>query len=222
MPVNHCARMLAEHNSTFEYVDICVTWSGLSLGEAEPVPRVVPQDRFDAVGAVRGWLGELDPALGERLVVAAAVGRGHDSGGEGPLRDQGPDLSRGLLVEHRMRRIHEQELLTGASRGPDRHPAHAVVELDVVGQLEAELPGVELPGRILVEYPDRYDVDSVDHALDATRPAVPRASPEVLSAGESRAARGSRPAGRSPTSARNIPGAARARPGSRPPPGTGW
>src|SRR5215472_9357243 len=154
---------------------------GTPLGEAVPVSRVVPEDRLDPVGALGGRLGELDAALDQRLVIAPAVRRGHDAGGEGALRDQPADGGRGLLVEHRMRRVHEQEILADVPRRTHGQPAHAVVELDVVGELEAQLLGVELLGRVLVEYPDRHDVDAVDHVPDSTRSAAPGASPEVTS-----------------------------------------
>jgi len=96
-------------------------------------------------------------------MVALAVGRRHDSRRQRALGDQGPDLLRRLLVEHGVQRVHEQEILFVAARRPDGQPAHAAFELDVVGEPEAQLLGVELLGRVLVEDPHRHDGDTCDH-----------------------------------------------------------
>ena len=140
--------------------------SGVSgaLGEAVPVTGVVPDDRFDAVRTIGRGLGEFDAAGGERRVVGLAVRGRHHARGERALRDQRPDLLRRLRVQHGMRRVDEQQFLAVAARRPHSQPAHAAVQLDVVGGREAELVGVELLGRVLVEYPDRDDRDAGDHA----------------------------------------------------------
>ncbi len=52
---------------------------GAALSEAEPVPRVIPQDCLDAVGPVGGRLYELDAPLDQSLVVGATVRRGQDT-----------------------------------------------------------------------------------------------------------------------------------------------
>src|SRR5215472_9335551 len=133
------------------------------LGEAVPVPGVVPDDRLDAVGAHRGLLQELHAQRGQRLVIRAAVRRGHDARAQRPLGDQGTDLLRGRGVEHGMGRVHQQEFLALAALRADGEPAHAVVQLEVVGQLAAQFRGVELLGRVLVQHPDRDERHSHDH-----------------------------------------------------------
>src|SRR5207248_9507229 len=60
-------------------------------------------------------------------------------------------------------RVEQQQLLVPAAGRPDGQPAHAALQLDVVGQRETQLLGVELLGRVTVEYPDRHDGDSGDH-----------------------------------------------------------
>src|SRR5215472_8475216 len=77
--------------------------SALALGEAEPVARVVPDDRFDAVGAHGRFLHELDAQGGQGGGVAAAVRRRHHPRAQRPLSHQRPDLLRGRGVEHRVR-----------------------------------------------------------------------------------------------------------------------
>ena len=55
------------------------------LGEAEPVPRVVLHDGFDAVELLFGWRDKLDALLAEALVVAVDVVGLEDTDAEGPL-----------------------------------------------------------------------------------------------------------------------------------------
>src|SRR5215475_31384 len=138
------------------------------LGEAVPVSGVVPDDRFDAVGAHGRLLQELDAERGQRLVVPAAVRRSQHARAQRPLGDQGTYLVRGRGVEHRMRRVHQQEFLPVAALRADGQPAHAVLQLEIVGQLAAQFRGVELLGRVLVQHPDRDERHSHDHGDSLT------------------------------------------------------
>ncbi len=54
--------------------------SGWPLGEAEPVPRVIAEERLGPVRTLGGLLHEFDPLRGHRGVVALAVGGPHHAG----------------------------------------------------------------------------------------------------------------------------------------------
>jgi DNA-binding transcriptional LysR family regulator len=134
-----------------------------ALSEAIPVTRIVPYDRFYAIWPVGRRLGELDPPRTQLGVVGMAVGGRHHARAQRALGHERAHLIRGLLVQHRVGRIHQHEFLTRAPRRPHRQPAHPVIHGDVIRSFEAKLFGVELLGRILVKHPDRHDRNPSNH-----------------------------------------------------------
>src|SRR5215203_3751747 len=100
----------------------------LGLGEAEPVPRVVLYDSFDAVELLLRRRDELDTLLIQALVVAVDVVGLEDADAEGAALDQ-PFYLRGLLgVEHGpgSQRAHVRRRAGRADKraGPERRPRH--------------------------------------------------------------------------------------------------
>src|SRR5215204_2710074 len=136
------------------------------LGEAEPVPRVVLYDSFDAVELLLRRRDELDTLRAQALVVAVDVVGLEDADAEGAALDQ-PFYLLGLLgVEHG----------PGSQRGEDdlevrlplwaqRQPADiALVGHGHVGaHLEAELVPVELECLLLIRHEYRRVALALDH-----------------------------------------------------------
>src|SRR6185369_12974446 len=154
---------------------------GLALLEdPDRVSERVADAHVDAVEVLGRLLGEVrDAALLELLVEAVRVVGDEDEPAEGSLGDEVADPFSGRLVVERRARLLQRDLGRAVLSGdPDRQPA-VLALADVVALLEPELVDVEVERLVLVEDPDRGDIELGDHGgwfshrvveLDVTHP----------------------------------------------------
>ena len=136
----------------------------LALGEAEPVPRVVLHDGFDAIELLFGWRDELDALLAQTLVVAVDVVCLEHADTEGASLDQRLHLFGRLGAERWAGGYpHQDDLEVGLSLGTQSQPAKVVGHGHVGTHFEAELVAVELEGLFLISDVDRRVALALDH-----------------------------------------------------------
>src|SRR6185503_7932962 len=121
------------------------------LGKAEPVTRVVLEDRLDAIRTFGRRRKELH-AFGSQLIICdLTVGRIENSGAQISFFDHGSELSGGGFIKHHAGLgLHQYDLEAGLIFWRDCKPAEAL-HPGIGPNFEAELVSIELERFILIE-----------------------------------------------------------------------
>src|SRR5262249_3682615 len=125
------------------------------LPQAEPVPGVVFENRFNPIELLLGWSNELDAFCLEILVGGLAIQRIKNAGSEDPFLDKLPQRVCRLFVKHEARPgFHQCDLEPWLVLRANRYPPAVIAHRGIGADFETQLVPIELEGFLLVEYVD--------------------------------------------------------------------